>query len=70
VVLDDVSGGALFAFRERGQNGVLARTPEAVAELQVIPALELADTNFSEIRLSLRCWQSPSPSNPRDGQPP
>ena len=54
MVLDDVGSCALFTFGERGQNRILSRTPEPIAELQIILALELADTDFSEVRLVLR----------------
>jgi hypothetical protein len=54
VVLDDVGSRALFALGERGQNRILPRAPESIAELQVILAFDLTDTDFSEIRLILR----------------
>jgi hypothetical protein len=53
VVLDDVRSGTLLAFRERGQNRILSRTPEAVAELQIIPVLGLPDADLSEVSLVL-----------------
>ena len=54
MVLDDVGSRALFALGERGQNRILPRAPESIAELQVILAFDLTDTDFSEIRLILR----------------
>jgi hypothetical protein len=54
VVLDHVGSRALFALGERGQNRILPRAPESIAELQVILAFDLADTDFFEICLILR----------------
>ena len=53
-MLDDIGRSTLFTFRECSENRILPGAPESVTKLQVILVLDLADADFSQVRLVLR----------------
>jgi hypothetical protein len=49
VMFKNIGRGALFAFGEGGKNGILPGAPESIAKLEIIPVLDLADADLSEV---------------------